>query len=171
MHRDDQVAYPENPAHPSHVDIDGNLAKHKRQLAAATSPPPSYKEDRAGRSAKNDRPLMPRGEGEQGHPRGPPAAQIMPLPPYLTVKRTIEFTGNCRAKIYQKIAAGRYRAVKDGAKTLVETQSVLDDIASLPPAQIGPRKATPQPHSRDAAIAKATKVRLAKRSSVNAEAS
>jgi hypothetical protein len=90
-------------------------------------------------------------------------AKIEQLPPYLTIKRTIEFTGSCRAKVYQKIAAGRYRAVKDGAKTLVETKSVLDDIASLPPAQIGAGKGAPRPHSNEAAIAKATKVRLAKR--------
>jgi excisionase family DNA binding protein len=61
-----------------------------------------------------------------------PRAQIMQLPPYMTVKRTCEVTADSRASVYKKIAAGRYRAVKDGSKTLIETASVLEDLARLP---------------------------------------
>ena len=128
----DQVAHPTEAQQPR-ADIDGVLAKHQRHLADTTSPPPAiYQADLKGRIAQSDAAPVQSGEGTQAKPRGPPAAQIMELPPWMSVKRTCEVTADSRANVYKKIAAGRYRAVKDGSKTLIETASVLEDLASLP---------------------------------------
>jgi hypothetical protein len=128
----DQVAHPTEAQQPR-ADIDGVLANHQRHLADTTSPLPAiYQEDLKGRTAQSDAAPVQSGEGTQAKPRGPPAAQIMELPPWMSVRRTCEVTADSRANVYKKIAAGRYRAVKDGAKTLIETASVLEDLARLP---------------------------------------
>jgi hypothetical protein len=143
----DQVAHPTEAQQPR-ADIDGNLAKHKRTLATTTAPPPAiYQEDLKGRTAQSDAAPVQSGEGTQAKPRGPPAAQIMELPPWMSVKRTCEVTTDSRANVYKKIAAGRYRAVKDGSKTLIETASVLEDLASLP-AFADAKGAPPNHHSK-----------------------
>jgi hypothetical protein len=61
-----------------------------------------------------------------------------PLPPFMSIKRTCQFTGYSRSKVYEKIGRGCYDARKDGAKTIISTASVIADQQSLPAATIRP---------------------------------
>jgi hypothetical protein len=54
------------------------------------------------------------------------------LPPYLPPKEAAKVKRCSLASIYNQLNAGRLRAVKDGAKTLIETRSLVEDMESLP---------------------------------------
>jgi excisionase family DNA binding protein len=58
------------------------------------------------------------------------------LPPYVSVRQAAQIRDCCVDHIYRLIGRGRIRAVKDGKLTKVETVSLLEDQASLPPAKI-----------------------------------
>ena len=63
------------------------------------------------------------------------------LPPRLPIPRACEVGGETsRATLYEKIGDGRVAALKDGGKTLVDTLSLLIDMANLPAADIAPPK-------------------------------
>lgn len=65
----------------------------------------------------------------------PFAPEMVPLP------RAPAIFGLSRSHLYRLAAEGRIRMVKAGARTLVDAASVRGFLASLPPAQIGARKA------------------------------
>jgi predicted DNA-binding transcriptional regulator AlpA len=61
----------------------------------------------------------------------------------VTITETTRLTGKSRASVYEAIARGQLRAVKDGARTLVTFESIKARQASLPAAKIGaPKSAT-----------------------------
>jgi hypothetical protein len=59
-------------------------------------------------------------------------------PPFLTTKRAAELNGGSRSRLYEDAAEGRVRAFKNGGTTLWETQSILLNLANMPPAPISP---------------------------------
>lgn len=56
--------------------------------------------------------------------------QIDPI--YVSVQTTSQITGLSKVTIYRLLAAERLRAVKAGAKTLIEYASIREYSASLP---------------------------------------
>ena len=60
----------------------------------------------------------------------------------VTITETARLTGKSRASIYEAIARGQLRAVKDGARTLVTFESIKARQASLPTAKIKAPKVT-----------------------------
>jgi hypothetical protein len=61
------------------------------------------------------------------------------LPPLLTIKKACEVLGNCcPATVYNKLGEGKFRAKKMGGRTLIDTQSLLDYVDTLPGAKIAP---------------------------------
>lgn len=58
------------------------------------------------------------------------------LPISATVACTVKLTGISRSEIYRLLALRKIRAVKSGRTTLVMLDSILDHLASLPPAVI-----------------------------------
>ena len=58
------------------------------------------------------------------------------LPPLVSVRRAAEIRGCCPDHIYRLIGRGRIRAYKDGKRTAIDTVSLLNDMANLPPAKI-----------------------------------
>ena len=60
----------------------------------------------------------------------------------VTITETVRLTGKSRASIYEAIARGQLRAVKDGARTLVTFKSIKARQASLPTAKIKAPKVT-----------------------------
>jgi hypothetical protein len=65
------------------------------------------------------------------------------LPPRLSIPLACDVGQSSRATIYEKAGDGRLTAVKDGGKTLIDTLSLLIDMANLPPADIAPPKCKP----------------------------
>ena len=66
------------------------------------------------------------------------------LPPRLPIPRACEVGGGTsRATLYEKIGDGRVAALKDGGKTLVDTLSLLINMANLPAADIAPPRRKP----------------------------
>jgi excisionase family DNA binding protein len=63
---------------------------------------------------------------------------IAALPPLLSIPKACEVRGCSRAHLYDLLAQGRARAVKDGKRTRVVTESLLADMAALPVAEIRP---------------------------------
>jgi excisionase family DNA binding protein len=61
-------------------------------------------------------------------------------PALISVQKAAEIRNCARSYIYVLIGRGQIRARKDGRKCLIETQSLLDDMASLPLAKIAPDK-------------------------------
>jgi hypothetical protein len=59
-------------------------------------------------------------------------------PPELRVKEACALRKRSRAYLYEGIKEGRYHAVKDGSTTLINTLSLVLDIANLPPAKMAP---------------------------------
>jgi hypothetical protein len=62
------------------------------------------------------------------------------LPPRLAIQLACNVGQSSRATLYEKIGNGRVAALKDGGKTLVDTLSLLLDMANLPRADIAPAK-------------------------------
>lgn len=58
------------------------------------------------------------------------------LPKYSTVPDWCELSGMGRTRTYQALGAGDLRAIKVGARTLIDVDHGLAWLASLPPAQI-----------------------------------
>jgi hypothetical protein len=54
--------------------------------------------------------------------------------PWLRVNEAIKLRKRSRARIYEGLKEGRYFAVKDGSTTLINTLSLVLDMANLPPA-------------------------------------
>jgi len=52
--------------------------------------------------------------------------------------------GFTRSQTYKRLAAGDFKAVKNGKRTLILTESIRNYLASLPPATFRP-PATPAP--------------------------
>jgi len=66
------------------------------------------------------------------------------LEPYaITIKQTALSEGCCESRVYQRLAASEYRAVKDGRRTLVLWESIKARRAKLKPANFG----NPQPQN------------------------
>jgi excisionase family DNA binding protein len=61
-------------------------------------------------------------------------------PVLLSLSASAEFLGPSRYTLYRLIAAGRLKAVKHGAKTLITVASLRDYAGSLPEARIGAEK-------------------------------
>jgi hypothetical protein len=55
-----------------------------------------------------------------------------PRPRYVKIRKFGEDTGYSRAKIYNDLKAGAYRAVKDGKSTLIDVESFNAHCASCP---------------------------------------
>jgi hypothetical protein len=72
------------------------------------------------------------------------------LPPRLDIPRACEVGQSSRATLYEKFGDGRVAAFKDGGKTLVDTLSLLIDMANLPAADIAPPKRKPSAMADDA---------------------
>jgi hypothetical protein len=62
------------------------------------------------------------------------------LPPYVRMQEGCEIRNCSAGYMYTLLGAGRVRAKKDGPKLLIDTLSLLDDMASLPEARITPTK-------------------------------
>jgi hypothetical protein len=74
------------------------------------------------------------------------------LPPRLPIPRACEVGGETsRATLYEKIGDGRVAALKDGGKTLVDTLSLLINMANLPAADIAPPRRKPTAKAASAA--------------------
>jgi hypothetical protein len=68
--------------------------------------------------------------------------------PWLRVNEAIKLRKRSRARIYEGLKEGRYFAVKDGATTLINTLSLVLDMANLPAANVkkkNPPIAAPPP--------------------------
>jgi hypothetical protein len=61
---------------------------------------------------------------------------IEPLPPYLPVRRACLVGSFSRSRLYEAIGRGEVEAVKDGAKTLIVTASLLARMSRLPAAKV-----------------------------------
>jgi hypothetical protein len=70
-------------------------------------------------------------------------AETVALPRFATVKDWCRLSGMGRTVTYERIAAGDLRAVKLGARVLIDVPAGLTWLSALPPAQIhcGQRKA------------------------------
>jgi excisionase family DNA binding protein len=75
------------------------------------------------------------------------------LPALLTVKEAAAVRRCHVQHIYVLLGKGRIRGVKDGRKTFVVTQSLLDDIANMPAAKISWPSAYKKPTAPVADIA------------------
>jgi hypothetical protein len=62
--------------------------------------------------------------------------RVETLPPYLSIPQAAKIRNCNPSHIYTLLGRKRFRAVKDGRKLLIETQSFLDDMASLKQAEI-----------------------------------
>jgi excisionase family DNA binding protein len=58
------------------------------------------------------------------------------LPPLVTVKKAAEVVSCSVAKLYEMLGNKRFRAVKMDGRTLIDTNSLLSFISSLPEAEI-----------------------------------
>jgi excisionase family DNA binding protein len=69
--------------------------------------------------------------------------EVTPLPRLASIKDWCRVSGMGRTTVYQRIASGELKAVKLGARVLIDVEQGLQWIASLPPADIrcGRRKA------------------------------
>jgi hypothetical protein len=52
----------------------------------------------------------------------------------LTIHEAVRVSGLSRSELYRRLADGKVRAVKSGARTLVLMDSLRAHLASLPPA-------------------------------------
>ena len=59
---------------------------------------------------------------------------IEALPPYITLKKACEVAGCRMSSMYDHLGLEHFRAVKFGGKTLVDTNSLLKYLGSLPTA-------------------------------------
>ena len=57
-----------------------------------------------------------------------------PMPIAATIANVSRWTGLSRSEIYRLLARGKLKAVKSGRSTLVLMDSVVEHMASLPPA-------------------------------------
>jgi hypothetical protein len=77
-------------------------------------------------------------------PAIPPAVTSSPpdfialLPPYLPLKKFCETFNHSRSRAYQLLGEKKLRGKKDGDKLIIETESELERLASLPDANIKP---------------------------------
>jgi excisionase family DNA binding protein len=58
--------------------------------------------------------------------------RISPLA--LTIPEAVRVSGLSRSELYRRLADGKVRAVKSGARTLILMESLRAHLASLPPA-------------------------------------
>ena len=65
----------------------------------------------------------------------PPAAETV-QPKYCSITRWCDMTGMGRRTVYEKLGTGELRAVKLGAKTMIDVEPGLSWLRSLPPAVI-----------------------------------
>lgn len=68
-----------------------------------------------------------------------PPRQTQGLPRYATVPKTCHALGLGRTKLYAHIGDGHIRAIKCGARTLVDLEQALAWMATLPQADIAPQ--------------------------------
>ncbi len=54
------------------------------------------------------------------------------------IKDAVKASGLTRSEIYRRLAAGDLKAVKNGKRTLILTESIRDYLASLPAATFRP---------------------------------
>ncbi len=57
-----------------------------------------------------------------------------PKPVTMDIKTTVATYGFSRADIYRKLAAGKLRAIKNGHRTLIITESADEVVAEMPAA-------------------------------------
>lgn len=69
-----------------------------------------------------------------------PDALTPNVPAFATVTGWGALSGMSRSSTYEALAAGHLRAVKLGARTLIDVQHGLRWVNSLPPATIGTRR-------------------------------
>ncbi len=75
------------------------------------------------------------------------AEQVGDIEPIaVTVDQTQRLTGESRSKIYELLGAGVYQGVKAGSRTLIVYQSIKDQFANLPKANI--KTLPPRRHPR-----------------------
>ncbi len=58
------------------------------------------------------------------------------LPPYITLKKACEVAGCRMSSMYDHLGLEHFRSVKFGGKRLVDTQSLLKYLNSLPTAPV-----------------------------------
>ncbi len=80
--------------------------------------------------------------------------------PWLRVNEAAKFRKRSRARICEGLKEGRYFAVRDGSTTLINTLSLVLDMANLPAAKIAApkqheKKELPPPRDRNAGEAEA----------------
>ncbi len=52
----------------------------------------------------------------------------------VTIQKAVHVSGFSRSEIYRRLADGRLRAVKNGARTLILMDSLRECLDTLPPA-------------------------------------
>jgi hypothetical protein len=68
----------------------------------------------------------------------PPPEMPFPYPAYASPDELAWIVGLSRRKVYEKIAAGEFIAVKDGDRTCCDVRHALEHMKSLPLAKIKP---------------------------------
>ena len=71
-------------------------------------------------------------------------------PILVSIPQGCQMIGRGVATMYELIGAGRVRAVKDGARTLLEVESLREYARSLPAAKVAPPRKRPPQHLRQA---------------------
>lgn len=61
-----------------------------------------------------------------------------PTPRYVSVQEWLAISNMGRRTFYERVAAGQLKAVKLGARTLVDLEASLAWMKTLPPAKISP---------------------------------
>ncbi len=66
------------------------------------------------------------------------------FPVSMSIANAVRWSGICRTEIYNLIGEGKLKAVKNGRRTLIVTESLRSHIHSLPAAKIGASHLAPR---------------------------